>query len=155
MVVFGRSPFSSHVAILSNNRSRDASNRFSTFPISLIQMLFPFRLGELLHPPERLLSEDASPLVLEEESDLLKHVDGDTALQAHAHVVGLHVEAASRHAPLHQHPLLCWVLADRPVHPFKPPKGELDGSAEEPDHTHDFLIHEGDPVPSFKHSDSF
>ena len=50
---------------------------------------FAIPLGELLHPPQPLLSEYCSPLVLEEESDELEQIDRHTTFEAHAHVIGL------------------------------------------------------------------
>ena len=66
---------------------------------------------------------------------------------------GLHVEAARCHAALHQRPLACQVLADQPVHPIKPPEGELDGPAVEPDHAHHVLVDEANPVPRLEYFD--
>ena len=36
----------------------------------------------------------------------------------------------------------CRVLVDHPVSSIKPPDGELDGTTEEPDHTHHILVDE-------------
>ena len=87
---------SSRIWVLSVSHSRELSNLLSTFSISRPNA-FPVPLRQLLHPPEPLTLEDGFPLVLE-ESDELDEVDRNATFQAHAHVVGLHVEAARSHA---------------------------------------------------------
>ena len=72
--------------------------------------------------------------------DHLKHEHRNTDFEAHARVVMLHVEAACGHTSFHHHQLVCQVLEDHHVDMVKPPKGELDRPAVEPDHTHHILI---------------
>ena len=67
------------------------------------------------------------PLVLEEESDQLKEVDGNTTFEPQTHVSLAHIQETCRHASLHQHPVLGQMLADHLVVSVKPPDGEPDG----------------------------
>ena len=67
---------------------------------------FSVPFGQLLNPPEPFASEDRPPLVLEYESDQLNKANSNRALQAQAHVVGAHEEAACCHTSLARHPLL-------------------------------------------------
>ena len=46
------------------------------------------------------------------------------------------------------------MLADHLVDPVKPPLGELEWSAEEPDSAHHIQVHEQDPIIGLKHSNS-